>query len=373
MAFTWKTTDIWKGEGIYHLTFVVAERRPLLGVLVALDDVTRPDEDRNARKFTTELATVRLTPLGYAISRDLREFQLRHPNILVCAKQLMDNHLHVVMWVQKDDGKSILQVAHGLRQGITKIARELGVWPPAGCVTEGREAQSLVDKMGACNAQIVPYHVLEKPFIRTLSHKGQLRAMIDYVHANPDNAWRRKLNPDLYVIRRRQAYAGLLFDTMGKARLLDYPDKQVVALSRSLTAEQIETEVKRALMKAERGVITCCAAMNDGERAVTKAVREAGYPLVVLLLNGFPAEGAENARFFHPGGVYHRMCGEGMLFLMAPCAENYLNEDLIARTDAELMRKAEAKHMSYEALPHTSTRWRMVAGNMMLKMMADEP
>lgn len=51
MAFTWKTTDIWKGEGIYHLTFVVAERRPLLGVLVALDDVTRPDVPDYADKL----------------------------------------------------------------------------------------------------------------------------------------------------------------------------------------------------------------------------------------------------------------------------------------------------------------------------------
>ena len=44
MAFTWKSPkDIWKGEGIYHLTFVVAGRRQLLGELVAeYPDVSRP-------------------------------------------------------------------------------------------------------------------------------------------------------------------------------------------------------------------------------------------------------------------------------------------------------------------------------------------
>ena len=37
MAFSWKGhKDIWKGEGIYHLTFVVAGRKRLLGELVAL-------------------------------------------------------------------------------------------------------------------------------------------------------------------------------------------------------------------------------------------------------------------------------------------------------------------------------------------------
>ena len=38
MAFEWKAhKDIFKGPGIYHLTFAVAGRRPLLGELVALE------------------------------------------------------------------------------------------------------------------------------------------------------------------------------------------------------------------------------------------------------------------------------------------------------------------------------------------------
>ena len=38
MAFEWKNSkDIFKGPGIYHLTFAVAGRRPLLGELVALE------------------------------------------------------------------------------------------------------------------------------------------------------------------------------------------------------------------------------------------------------------------------------------------------------------------------------------------------
>lgn len=210
------------------------------------------------------------------------------------------------------------------------------------------------------------------PYIRTLSRRGQLEAMIRYVHANPDNAWMRKLHPDLYVIRRRQEHAGLLFDTMGKARLLDYPDRQAIALSRSLTPEQIEAEVQEALRKAERGVVTYTAAINAGEKAVSRAVREAGFPLVVMMLDGFPPEGSEAARYFHPSGVYHKACGEGLLYLMAPHADNYNNPTLIARTEAELTRKAEEKGYRYTPLPHTTTRWRMIAGNVMLKMIAGE-
>lgn len=178
------------------------------------------------------------------------------------------------------------------------------------------------------------------------------------------------MNPDLYVIRRNKEYGGLLFDCMGKARLPDYPDRQIVALSRSLTQEQIEAEVRKALWYAERGTITCTAAINAGEKAVARAVREAGYPLVIMMLDGFPAEGTEAARFFHPGGVYRKACGEGRLYLMAPLAENYEDAEVIARTEAELRRKAEEKHQSYYPLPHDSKRWRMIAGNVMLGMIA---
>lgn len=126
--------------------------------------------------------------------------------------------------------------------------------------------------------------------------------------------------------------------------------------------------MQKALRLAESGAVTYCAAMNDGEKAVTKAIRSAGYPLVVMMLDGFPPEGSEAARFFHPGGAYHKACGEGRLYLMAPLDRNYNDARLIELTEKELMRKAEEKHRFYTPLPHTSTRWRMIAGNVMLEM-----
>lgn len=45
---------------------------------------------------------------------------------------------------------------------------------------------------------------------------------------------------------------------------------------------------------------------------------------------------------------------------------------MIERTEAELKRKAEEKGKRYYGIPHESTRWRMVAGNVMLYLIADE-
>ena len=128
--------------------------------------------------------------------------------------------------------------------------------------------------------------------------------------------------------------------------------------------------MQHALWKARRGCITYTAAINEGEKAVARAIREAGFPLVVMMLRGFPSEGTEAARYFHPGMVYHEACGEGRLFLLSPHPDNYLAPELIARTEATLRQKAEAKGLHYHPIPHASTRWRMIAANEMLRMIA---
>lgn len=394
MAFTWKDKkDMWKGEGVYFLTFVVRNRVDMLG---RLQPLCSPDKDGH-------IAMVDTTELGNAVYREFNALQSRYPGFSVVAKQVMPNHFHAVCWCKGEFGDlSIKMVARGFAQACSRVAREMYRLRLDRSATDGRggtlsedgtrgtdgpsgtggaagvneelavpslESQSDCDKQYACGNGANT--LFEPPFIRTLSHKGQLQSMIRYVHANPDNAWRRRMNPSLYVIRRSQRHGGLLFDTMGKRRMVEYPDRNVVALSRSLSAEQIAEEVRKALRLAESGAVTYCAAINEGEKAVTKAVREAGYPLVVMMLDGFPPEGTEAARFFHPGGVYHRMCGEGRLYLMAPLPQNYDNAEVIARTEQELRRKAEAKHQVYVPLPHDSKRWRMIAGNVMMGMVGD--
>lgn len=390
--FSWKKgTEIFKGEGIYHLTWVVENRVPLLG---SLEPLPTPNS-------TGHIAWVRATPLGRAILRKFTELDQRHPQLQILHKELMPNHLHAVVWMHEGFEGSIKMVARGFAQGCSKIAREMAAANAANaenaenaenaqydCARNNNTPQTLTGNSthntNTPEAVFLPvqshctndpldcgngaHTLFSTPFIRTLSHKGQLQSMIDYNRANPDNAWLRHLHPELYTIRRKVQHGELLFDTMGKARLLAYPERQIIALSRSLSKDQIATEVQRALLGASMGRVTLTAAINEGERAVARAIREAGFPLVVMLLQGFPPEGTEAARYFHPSGIYHKLCGEGLLYLMAPVPSNYDNPHLITATEQELRRKAELKHLEYRPIPHTSTRWRMIAGNMMLGM-----
>ena len=364
--------------------------------------------------------------MGIEIYKEFDKLQNIHPGFKVLAKQVMPDHFHAVVWCKEDCSSSIKMIARGFSQACSKRAREerqrlatatsLSQYPTyrreltippslqaalpsitassnealsspktalPSITASSNEALSppqatLPSITASSNEALNPYDcgngantLFEKPFIRTLAHRGQLRSMIDYTHNNPDNAMLRALHPELYVIHRNIEVAGLKFDIMGKDRLLSYPDRQVIVLSRSLSEKEIKAEVSKALSNAERGVITFTAAISLGEQAVSKAIRAAQLPVVILLLNGFPPENSDAAKYFHPSGVYHTACGNGLLLLLAPSPENYQNETLIHLTEKELQNRAKEKGFSYHPIPHSSKRWKMIAGNIMLKLISN--
>lgn len=373
--FEWKSDGkIFKGVGIYHLTFNVAGKRSLLGELVAeYPDVSRPFYRNLTKRVPAvnergELAMVRLSPFGKAVSADLNNLKNRYKgDITLCRKMVMDNHIHAVLWVHRDIGKSILEVAHGFQQGMTHIAHDMGIWPKP----QVRSQVGISD--GACDAsssEPLPYHILEKPFVRTLSHFGQLGEMCDYVVLNPYRKYMIQQHPELFTMHKDTEVRGLRFRSMGNHWLLDWPERQIVQCSRSISDEDLQRQLKQALEHAERGAITYTAAISKGEQMIARAVREAGWPLVVLLMDGFPPEGSESERYYKPGGVYFDTCNSGKLLLLEAYNETYENPQLTERTDAALKAKDEAKGYAYRALPHDSTRWRMIAGNVMLEMIA---
>ena len=239
-GFVWKAPkDIWKGVGIYHLTFVVAGRRSLLGELVAeYPDVSRPFYRDLTKRVPAvnelgELAMVRLSPFGKAVSADLNALKERYKGgISLCRKMVMDNHIHVVLWVHRDIGKSILEVAHGFQQGMTHIAQDMGIWPKPQAGSQVRISDGACD---ASSTEDLPYHILEKAFVRTLSHAGQLDEMCEYVVLNPYRKYMILKHPELFTMHEDTEMRGLRFRSMGNHWLLDWPERQMVECSRDIT------------------------------------------------------------------------------------------------------------------------------------------
>lgn len=325
-TFTWLQPGTWRKPCIVHVTMVANSRQALFGRLT-----------HNGSE-----AVVEKTPIGWALINQQRKLLEMCSEIKILADKVMPDHHHIVLQVKRTMPRSIRQVVRGYMQGCKEEARKLGF------------TENLYDA---------------PPFYRVLTHKGQLHAMIEYVKANTKRAWLRRQNPDLFRMRRNTEMCGLQFTSMGNHFLLDWPDRQLVEMSRSASDEQIEDRLKSVLAAAHNGAVTYTAAISKGEQKIARTVREQGFPIVVLLNNGFPAEGSPQERFYKPGGTYFDACSRGQLLLMEPHESAFVNPAIQMAVEETLRQKAEAKHYSYTSLPVESQRYRFVALNEMGRML----
>jgi len=383
----------YRGRAIYHFTLPVEERYPLFGTL----------EGESA-----ETAFVRLNPFGRRVCQmlyGLAQFYAGKGFALkVLAQKVMPDHVHLVIQVLEPLPQSIGAVVRGFKSGCTKVYKECygsgenaagvhgdkengagvqgngggdgagvqGNGGGDGVGVQGESAEVSVhfarifaDRGSIWQRDAAYYHE------RILHAPGQLRRMIDYVKDNPRRLWIKSHNPELFRLHRRTEVAGLSFTSMGNHFLLDWPDRQVVEMSRSATNEDVQERLRTVLAAAHNGAVTYMAAISKGEQLIARTLREQGYPLVVLLNDGFPKEGSPHERYYKPGGVYFEACSKGQLLLLEPTEQAFLDAGIQAAVEETLRRKAEARHYSYIPIPVTSQRYRFVALNEMAKRLAE--
>ena len=406
----------YRGRAIYHFTLPVEERYPLFGTL---------DGE------SAETAFVRLNPYGRRVCQmlcGLAQFYAGKGFALkVLAQKVMPDHVHLVIQVLEPLPQSIGAVVRGFKSGCTKVYKEMyssGENAAEVHRNEERNAAEVhrneerngeghrneerngegVHRNGEENAAEVHRNeerndedghekAAEVPVQfarifagrgsiwqqdaayyheRILHAPGQLRRMIDYVKDNPRRLWIKSHNPELFRLHRRTEAAGLSFTSMGNHFLLDWPDKQMVEMSRSATKEEVQEQLQSVLAAAHNGTITYTAAISKGEQLIARTLREQGYPLVVLLNDGFPKEGSPHERYYKPGGVYFEACSKGQLLLLEPTEQSFLDTGIQAAVEETLRRKAGVRHSTYTPIPLTSQRYRFVSLNEMAKRLTQE-
>ena len=380
----------YRGRAIYHFTLPVEGRYPLFGTL----------EGESA-----ETAFVRLNAFGRRVRQMLsglaQFYGGKGYSLKVLARMVMPDHVHLVIQVLEPLPQSIGAVVRGFKSGCTKVYKEEyycsgenaagvhesanggnagtganggnGAGVSASGGNGGRDAGAgalvhfariFAGRGSVWQADKAYYHE------RILHAPGQLRRMIDYVKDNPRRLWLKSHNPDLFKLHRRTVAVGLSFTSLGNHFLLSWPDGQTVEMSRSATNAQIQQRLRSALAAAHDGAVTFTAAISKGEQLIARILREQGYPLVVLLNDGFPKEGSPHERYYKPGGVYFEACSKGQLLLLEPTEEAFLDAGIQKAVEATLRRKAEERHYSYTPVPVTSQRYRFVALNEMAKRLS---
>ena len=332
---TWKD---YSEPTIYLLTMNTEDRQPLLGELVGEKIV--------------------LSTYGEVVSEEIKRIPTYKDASAIQIYQyvVMPNHIHILLRVHK-------QLPHPLGYYISWfklqcMERAAGI--PAGTGQgESGEGDTLRNTAGN-RTQKRP--IFGKEYHdRILMHKGQLAHMARYIQDNPRRLAMKRANPDLFRIMQNIRFGRTPCVALGNRFLAEYPLREVLQCSRRLTQAEIDTKREECLKEAANGTVYVSGAISEGEKQICRALREAGYPLIILLTEGFPEPDSPHYKFFKPQGVYFEACAEGKLLLIQP------DKEVLERPDIE--EKVTAKVGN---IPHESQRYRFVAMNAIAEEIARE-
>lgn len=382
----------YRGRAVYHFTFPVEGRFPLFGTL----------EGESA-----ERAFIRLNPFGYRVYQILcglpQFYAAKGFALKVLAQKVMPDHIHLVIQVLEPLPQSIGAVVRGFKSACTMVYKQEflscgenaaevhGIGEQQGNAAEvhgrGEQQGNAAEVHGIANRQGNAAALMHFARIfanrnsiwqqdaayyheRILHAPGQLNRMINYVKDNPRRLWLKKNNPDLFRLHRHTEMCGLSFTSLGNHFLLDWHDNQTVEMPRNATVEQVQIRLQTAMAAAQNGAVTYTAAISKGEQLIARTLRKQGYPLVVLLSDGFPKDGSPHERFYKPGGIYFEACSKGQLLILEPTEQTFLNADIQSAVEETLRRKAAERHYGYKQIPLKSQRYRFVALNEIAKRLA---
>lgn len=294
--WTWQDSGkAWKGIGIYHVTLVVPSREPLLGKLVI------PDDDPTQAK-------VERTELGKGVVCALAHITELYPDIRLLQYTVMPDHLHAILYVTRVMDKSIRTVLRGFWQGVKKLGRTY---------ISSIDTNSIRNNERNSETDILPVFT-EQPFIRPLSRKGQLKAMIRYVQMNPQRLATKRLKPGYFCVQHGVEINGRTYDAVGNIALLQADKYMPVHVRRTMVeaAEHGDNKVLRDYMNscvlvARTGTVMVSPFISPKEREVLAVLVAEGHPIIYLADNGF-------GEYYKPSDGLFEMVAKGQMIILSP-------------------------------------------------------
>ena len=299
----------YRQRGMYMVTLVTEGRRKLFG------DVTGRSD---AEPGSAEAPRMVLSKLGAAVVRCWQAIPNHYPEVKLIKLQMMPDHLHGILFVQRKMDDHLGIVLKGFKTGCNKEYRKLldeGV-ATVGCVAtmlqhtiqQHTERQHTEQKHTGHEKGLL----FERNYNdRLLLREGQLQRWIDYLDDNPRRLLAKREHPDLFRVHFGLMVAGQTFAAIGNRFLLQRPWKLQVQCSRSLTQDEIAAKVDYFLSQARQGAVLVSPAISEGEKAVMRAALDAHLPLIFLSPNNITP-------FTKPGGEYTEACSRGDLLILAP-------------------------------------------------------
>ena len=304
----------YRSPSIMMVTIVTTKRLPLLGKLQGENII--------------------LTELGQKVAEEIKRIPTYNgaESIEIYSYVIMPDHVHILLQIHEHLPRHVGYYIRWFKKQCTNIGLALAV--PSASDHSPLFAPDYHDRL--------------------LKGKNQLSHMVRYIQDNPRRLALKRANKDLFRIRQNQLVGTIQCTVLGNIFLIEHPLRQVLQCSRRLTQEQIDNLKADCLREAADGTVYVTAAISEGEKQIARALREAGFPLIILLEKGFPAPDDPHYNYFKPQGVYFEACAAGKLLLIEPHRDLLDREDIAAKTEAKVGH-----------IPHDSQRYRFVAMNIL--------
>ena len=285
----------WKGIGIYHVTLVISSREPLLGQLVI------PENDP-AKAYVKE------TPLGKDIVQCILHWYEHYPEIKVLRFCIMPDHAHVIIHAQRPMPRGIKTVVRGLWQAAKKLGRTFSESRLSFTPNSIRDKeQTSVDSLFA-----------EMPFIRPLTRKGQLDAMMQYVKMNPQRLATKRLKPGYFRVQQGVEINGRSYAAVGNIALLQAAQYMPVHVRHAKVKEAengndkpLRDYMNGCVLAARKGTVMVSPFISPKERAVLSVLLKEELPVIYLADNGF-------GDYYKPSDRLFDAVAAGRLLILSP-------------------------------------------------------
>ena len=335
----------WKGIGLYHITLIIPDRRPLLGELEV------PDNDPDKAK-------VRRTALGNALVNCLLSIQHYHKEVQVLHFCLMPDHLHAVLYVRHTMPTGIRGAVRGFWQAVKKLGRawsvtssfvpndirknfqedketgRQGIQEETGRqgIQEETERQSLQEataRLEAFSSSLreqlgeeayyqLPSVFTEMPFIRPMGRNTQLPNTIRYIDMNPQRLATKRLKPCFFYVQKGIMIGGRSYDGVGNTTLLMAEKFATVHVRSAMVkaaelgdVEPLRNYKNSCVLAARKGVVMISPFISTHEKQVMQVLLNEQRPFICLTDNGF-------RDYYKPSGILFDACAAGRVLILSP-------------------------------------------------------
>ncbi len=271
----------WKGVGIYHITLTVTSRQSLLGTLVI------PNNDPMQ-------AWVNRTDLGEAVVDCLWTVPKHHAEVRIISFDLMPNHLHTIWHVTRPMSIGIKSVVRGFWQAVKRIGREYSMSVSPNSTTTTPPSMSIVPNDIRTDNHIPDPIFTKMPFIRPLSRKEQLDAMIHYTWLNPQRLATMHLMPGFFRVQENIEIAGRKYYAVGNVELLQRSQYTPVHVRSTMVQEaehgdntRLRNYMNSCVLAARKGTVMVSPFISKQEQSVMEELLKEKLPFIYIADNGF--------------------------------------------------------------------------------------